>query len=50
MLRDIEHATRQSIEEMQLPTAKQVNEKRRERFQSRIVDALNGSKTRCTAI
>lgn len=44
MLRDIEHATRQSIEEMQLPTAKQVNEKRRERFQSRIVDALNGSK------
>lgn len=45
MLRDIEHATRQSIEEMPLPSAKQVNEKRRERFQSRIVDALSSNKS-----
>ncbi|MFY9178562.1 MAG: DEAD/DEAH box helicase [Venatoribacter sp.] len=44
MLRDIEHATRQSIEEMALPSAKQVNEKRAERFQSRIVDALGSNK------
>ena len=44
MLRDIERATRQSIEEMQLPTAAQVNEKRKERFQGRIVDALHSEK------
>ncbi len=41
MLRDIEKATRQPIEEMPLPTVKQVNEKRRERFEGRIKDALN---------
>ena len=40
MLRDIERATRQTIEEMPLPTAAQVNEKRRERFRARIMDAL----------
>src|SRR5690606_36749278 len=34
MLRDIEKATRQPIEEMPLPSAKQVNEKRREKFQA----------------
>ena len=44
MLRDIERATRQSIEEMQLPTAAQVNEKRKERFQGRIIDALHSEK------
>ena len=41
MLRDIEKATRQSIEEMPLPTAKMVNEKRRERFQAQILDAIH---------
>ena len=41
MLRDIEKATRQPIEEMPLPTVKQVNEKRREHFEGRIKDALN---------
>lgn len=44
MLRDIEKATRQEIEEMPLPSAKQVNEKRRERFQGRIIDALHSEK------
>lgn len=44
MLRDIERATRQTIEEMPLPTAKQVNEKRQERFKGQIVDALHSSK------
>ncbi len=44
MLRDIEKATRQPIEEMPLPTAQMVNEKRRERFQSQIVDAINPQK------
>jgi len=44
MLRDIEKATRQSIEEMSLPTAAQVNEKRSERFRARIVDAINAEK------
>jgi ATP-dependent RNA helicase DeaD len=40
MLRDIEKATRQPIEEMQLPTAKDVNAKRAERFQTRIIAAV----------
>ncbi|GAA6145922.1 DEAD/DEAH box helicase [Thalassolituus maritimus] len=44
MLRDIEKATRQPIEEMPLPTAAQVNEKRSERFRARIIDALNTEK------
>ena len=44
MLRDIEKATRQEIEEMPLPSAKQVNEKRRVRFQGRIIDALHSEK------
>ena len=44
MLRDIEKATRQEIEEMQLPTAKQVNEKRKERFKGSIIDALHSTK------
>ncbi len=41
MLRDIEKATRQPIEEMELPSVKQVNDKRRVRFEARILDALN---------
>ena len=41
MLRDIEKATRQPIEEMALPTAQMVNDKRRERFQARILDAIH---------
>lgn len=44
MLRDIEKATRQTIEEMPLPTAKDVNAKRKERFQARIVDAIHSNK------
>ena len=44
MLRDIEKATRQTVEEMALPTAKMLNEKRRERFRSRIVDTLHTEK------
>lgn len=44
MLRDIEKATRQTIEEMPLPTAKDVNAKRKERFQARIVDAIHSDK------
>lgn len=44
MLRDIEKATRQSIEEMPLPTAKDVNAKRKERFQARILDAIHSEK------
>ncbi|MAE34276.1 MAG: ATP-dependent RNA helicase [Oceanospirillaceae bacterium] len=44
MLRDIEKATRQPIEEMPLPSAAQVNEKRREAFRARIIDALNTEK------
>lgn len=46
MLRDIEKATRQPIEEMTLPTAKMVNEKRRERFQTQIVAAIQPEKNR----
>lgn len=46
MLRDIEKATRQSIEEMQLPTAKMVNEKRKARFQSQILEAINPDKNK----
>lgn len=44
MLRDIEKATRQEIEEMPLPSAKQVNEQRKERFKGRIVDQLHSTK------
>jgi len=44
MLRDIEKATRQTIEEMPLPTAKDVNAKRKERFQARILDAIHSQK------
>ncbi|MDF1763240.1 MAG: DEAD/DEAH box helicase, partial [Oleibacter sp.] len=44
MLRDIEKATRQEITEMNLPTAKQVNEKRVERFRATIMDALHPEK------
>lgn len=44
MLRDIEKATRQTIEEMQLPTAVEVNQKRRELFKSRVMDALHPEK------
>ena len=46
MLRDIEKATRQSIEEMQLPTATMVNEKRKARFQSQIVEAIDPEKNK----
>jgi len=46
MLRDIEKATRQPIEEMPLPSAKQVNEKRRERFEGRILDAIHSEKNK----
>lgn len=46
LLRDIEKATHQSIEEMALPSAKQVNEKRKERFQGRIIDALHSEKNK----
>jgi len=46
MLRDIEKATRQSIEEMPLPTAKDVNAKRKERFQAQILDAVHSEKNR----
>ncbi len=44
MLRDIEKATRQPIEEMDLPSVKMVNDKRRERFEAGILDALNSDK------
>ncbi|UZK04151.1 DEAD/DEAH box helicase [Venatoribacter cucullus] len=44
MLRDIEKATRQPIEEMPLPSAKQVNEKRREKFQAQILDAMHSER------
>lgn len=44
MLRDIEKATRQTIEEMPLPTAKDVNAKRKERFQAQILDAVHSEK------
>jgi ATP-dependent RNA helicase DeaD len=40
LLRDIEKATRQTIEEMPLPTAKDVNAKRRQRFMGRLMDAV----------
>ena len=46
MLRDIEKATRQSIEEMPLPSAKDVNAKRKERFQAQILDAVHSEKNR----
>lgn len=44
MLRDIEKATRQRIEEMMLPTADEVNSKRRDRFKERILAAVNPEK------
>ncbi|MFL0806939.1 MAG: DEAD/DEAH box helicase [Oceanobacter sp.] len=44
MLRDIEKATRQRIDEMQLPTADEVNSKRRDRFKERILAAVNPEK------
>ncbi|ASP40523.1 ATP-dependent RNA helicase [Bacterioplanes sanyensis] len=40
LLRDIEKATRQTIAEMPLPTAKDVNDKRRQRFMGRLMDAV----------
>ncbi|MGB1092112.1 MAG: DEAD/DEAH box helicase [Oceanobacter sp.] len=46
MLRDIERATRQSIQEIMLPTAKDVNERRKARFQERIVEAINPEKNK----
>ncbi|WP_028292492.1 DEAD/DEAH box helicase [Oceanobacter kriegii] len=46
MLRDIERATRQQIEEIQLPTAKDVNERRKTRFQQRVVEAINPEKNK----
>ncbi|MAD45263.1 MAG: ATP-dependent RNA helicase [Oceanospirillaceae bacterium] len=46
MLRDIEKATRQPIDEMPLPTAEMVNEKRRARFKSQIVDAIHSEKNK----
>jgi ATP-dependent RNA helicase DeaD len=46
MLRDIEKATRQQIEEIQLPTADQVNAKRKERFQSRILESIDTEKNK----
>ncbi len=46
MLRDIEKATRQSIEEMHLPTADEVNQKRKDRFKSRILEGVNPEKNK----
>ena len=46
MLRDIERATRQPIEEMPLPSAEQVNAKRGERFRAQIMDALHAEKNK----
>ncbi|ASU78118.1 ATP-dependent RNA helicase [Actinopolyspora erythraea] len=40
LLRSIEKATRQSIEQMELPTIEAVNERRLERFRQRITDTL----------
>ena len=44
MLRSIERATRQPIEEMQLPTVEAVNDRRVERFLARITDMLASGK------
>ncbi|MEL1265144.1 DEAD/DEAH box helicase [Pseudoxanthomonas putridarboris] len=44
MLRAIERATRQPIEEMQLPSVEAVNDRRVERFLSRITDTLAAGK------
>lgn len=41
MLSSIERVTRQRVEEMPMPTAEQVNAVRRERFKTRITEALN---------
>ncbi|WP_320821205.1 DEAD/DEAH box helicase [Thalassolituus sp.] len=46
MLRDIERATRQPIEEMPLPSAEMVNEKRRVMFQARVLDSLHPEKNK----
>ncbi|WP_221794928.1 DEAD/DEAH box helicase [Oceanobacter mangrovi] len=46
MLRDIERATRQQIEEIQLPTAKDVNERRKTRFQQQVLEAINPEKNK----
>lgn len=40
MLRDIEKATRQNIEMMELPTAESINDKRIQRFKDRITDTM----------
>lgn len=45
LLRDIEKATRQEIEEMALPTAQQVNDKRAQRFQDRVLAAMQPDNT-----
>ena len=44
MLRAIERATRQPIEEMQLPSVEAVNDQRVAKFLGRITDALAASK------
>ena len=44
MLRSIERATRQPIEEMQLPSVEAVNDRRVEKFLSRITDTLASGK------
>ena len=44
MLRSIERATRQPIEEMQLPSVEAVNDRRVERFLARITDMLASGK------
>jgi ATP-dependent RNA helicase DeaD len=45
MLRTIERATRQTLEQMQLPTVTDVNERRVAKFMQRITDALEGNET-----
>jgi ATP-dependent RNA helicase DeaD len=45
MLRTIERATRQTLEQMQLPTVTDVNERRVAKFMQRITDALEGKDT-----
>ena len=42
MLSTIERVTRKKIEEIALPTADEVNAKRRERFKARILENLDG--------
>ncbi|MDQ3057050.1 MAG: DbpA RNA binding domain-containing protein, partial [Pseudomonadota bacterium] len=45
MLRAIERATRQPIEQMELPSVEAVNDKRVDKFLGRISDALSGGET-----